>query len=55
MTICPEGELICYIPTGLVGENTTTIDNIKCWKDWCFTIEASTPETDGRDENNTDN
>ena len=54
-TICLEGELTCYVPTGLVNENTTTTDNIKCWKDWCYTIEAPTPDTDGGDQNNTDN
>jgi len=50
-----EGELNCYVPTGLVDENTTSTDNIKCWRDWCFTIEAITPETDGGDQDSTEN
>ena len=48
-TICLEGELICNVPTGLVDDNTATTDNIKCWKNWCYTIEAPAPDTNGGD------
>ena len=38
--ICLAGDVNCYIPIGIVNENTTTGEDtkVKCLMDWCYIV-----------------